>query len=136
MKILKKAFLLCGVFSLALLSSCSTFKIKQAEGEVEKFHAEYNAGNYLKLYQESDEQGRKMISEKAFVQELERAKGKIGNARQTKIVSRSSRKHNRGTDVYLTCDTEYERGKAQEEFTFVFIGDKVFLYTYRINIRS
>jgi hypothetical protein len=130
---MKKTFLLCCLLAVGLLCSCSMLKQNPAEREIERFHAEYNAGNYLKLYEEADDLVfKRSTSQTLFMDRLEKAKAKLGTVKRTKIVSRSSRNHDRGTDFYLTCDTEYTNGKAQEKFTYVSIGDKIFLEGYEV----
>jgi hypothetical protein len=109
-------------------------KQKSAERAIEQFHSDFNAGNFRKIYQKSDDLVFKRgQTENALVEELEKIKNRMGTVKKSKVVSTSSRSHNRGTDLYLNCETEFTNGNARERFTYVFIGDKVLLVGYEFN---
>jgi hypothetical protein len=109
-------------------------KRKSAERAIEQFHSDFNAGNFRKIYQESDDLiFKRGQTENALVEELESIKNRMGTVKKSKVVSTSSRNHDRGTDLYLTCETEFTNGIEQESFTYVFIGDKILLEGYEFN---
>lgn len=137
MKIRKKILLTFCIISICLLNGCFLYQSlkarRAAERAMTQFHTDFNAGNYKKIYQESDVLFKGGRSEDFLLWKLGQIKTKVGDVKSSKIISSSTRDHNRGTDVYLYCETEFANGKAKENFTFVLIGDQVLLEGYESN---
>lgn len=137
MKFGRKILLLYCVVFVCSLSGCFLYRAVRyrqvAERAMEEFHADFNAGNYKKIYLESDVLFKSGRGEEVLVRKLEQTKNKFGDVKSSKVTGSSTRDHNRGTDIYLYCDTEFTNGKAKEKFTFVLIGEQVLLEGYESN---
>ncbi len=133
MKALKKTFTIFFILSFCLFNGCLFANSNRAERAAEKFHEDFNAGNYRKIYEEGDDGVFKATySESVFINRLEEIKKKLGAVKKSKFINSNERKHNRGTDVYVRYETEFANGKANESFTYVLIGDKILLGGYQI----
>lgn len=114
--------------------SCSVDTDRQAsKNAVEAFHTRLNAGKYHEIYAEADDQFRHSSGEKeitTFLAKLHRSMGILRSARQTQ--SKVGYVQGLGAQVILSYDSEFENGRAVEQFLFQLRGGKALLVRYDI----
>ena len=115
-----------------VLSSCSGGEnLAAADKAVERFHQQLNAGQLDMIYAESAPAMKSATSKDEMVKLLTAVRSKLGTY---KSGTRNSWGVNYGTNAstVILFDSTYEKGKAQETFTFK-NGPKAPLIGYNIN---
>lgn len=118
----------------ALTASCSLTKGKeQAERAVEKFHQQFNAGQYQEIYQQSDDKLKEAVTEAEFVQLLEAIRRKLGTAGNSTQTGWRVNVTTMGTIATVGYDIQFSEGKGVEQFSFLINGDQANLLRYDVN---
>lgn len=117
-----------------LLSACGWNKnVDLAMEGVERFHLQFNAGQYDRLYFAADEKLRATTSESDFTKLAQEVHQKLG------AVQRSDRRNTSvagsGDEIRVTLVyyTSFDGGAGVEQFTWRISGNQALLYHYRIN---
>ena len=114
------------------LSACSGGEdLASADKAVDRFHEQLNTGQYQTIYKQSAPDMKSANNEQELVKLLSAIHVKLG---QYKSGTRNSWRVNYGTsaNTVILFDSIYEKGKAQETFTF-FNGADSPLIGYNIN---
>jgi len=116
-------------------TSCSITKGKKiAEVAADKFHAQFNAGQYHEIFSESDEAFQKAIGGEANTIGLfEALRGKLGVIKEAKQAGWHVNANTAGSMVSLQYEVEYTEGKGAEQLVFIVKGDKAMLFNYNVN---
>lgn len=120
--------------TIAGTSSCSLTKGKGiAEAAVKKFHDQYNAGKFGDIYQDTDDQFKKVTSEKELVDLLQAVQRKLGAVKTAKSSGWGVNTTTAGTMATLSYDVDFNEGRGTEQFVFHINGDTARLVRYNIN---
>ena len=115
-----------------VLSSCSGGEnLASADKAVERFHQQLNAGQLDAIYTQSSPALKSATSQGDMIKLLTAVRSKLG---PYKSGTRNSWRVNYGTNAstVVLFDSTYEKGKAQETFTFE-NGPNAPLIGYNIN---
>lgn len=130
----RKLFLACALSLLVPLSACSeSEEMKIVERAVENFHAHFNQEQYQDIYREAGEELQKSSAEQNFAPMLSNAHGKLGAVKDAKQVGWYVNDANGRKIIVATYETNYERGKGAEQFTWGMSGDAVKLLNYDLS---
>jgi len=127
------------VLALALLltlfssGGCSLLKGRElGERAVVRFHNQFNSGHYVEIYGETDEGFRKGSHESEMTALLAAVRRKLGAVKYTSQVKYNQNTTMAVTRVTMTYETEFDEGKATEQFIYHVSGDEARLYRYDI----
>ncbi|HEX8174570.1 MAG TPA: DUF4019 domain-containing protein [Pyrinomonadaceae bacterium] len=113
--------------------ACSLIKGRQlSESAIERFHNQFNSGQYVDIYNQTDEGFRKGSNESEMTALLSAVRRKLGTVKNTKQVRWNLNSTTNGTMVVLAYETEFTEGKATEQFIYHVSGDRALLYRYDI----
>lgn len=122
------------ILTLAVTNSCSLTKSREiSEAAVKKFHDQFNAGKYADIYTESDDQFKKVATEKDLVDLLQAVQRKLGTVKDVKGSTWGVNATTSGTMASLSYDTDFTEGRAEEQFVFHITGNQAKLVRYNIN---
>jgi hypothetical protein len=121
-------------FGVLLLAACSgSAERAGAEKAVLKFHQQLNSAAYEQIYAASDSGLKKATSKADMVKLLEAVHSKLG-AFQTGTQSGWQVNYNTGgNNTVIQFDSNFQKGKATETFTFVGNSDAPRLLAYNVN---
>ena len=130
----KKTLSLLLMMVVASVTGCSWLQNGKATGEkaVGKFHDQLNSGQFHEIYAHTDEGFRKATSEPETIAYLEAVHRKLGVERNAKQVGWRVFATTGGTQVSLVYETDFDDGKATEQFVFLVNGDEARLFKYNI----
>lgn len=131
----KANLLIIGAIFFFLTISCSSImKGKELAGPaVEKFHAQFNAGQYDEIYNEAGDEFKQSVSKDQLVKLLTVVRQKLGTVDKSDSTGWHVNTDTSGTIATVTYDVEFSEGKGTEEFMFKVTDDKALLYNYKIN---
>ena len=119
---------------VALLNSCAFTKHKEtAERAVEKFHRQFNNGEFHDIYVQADEGFKRATGGAEVIALFEAVRRKLGTVVNAKSTGWHVKATPGGTIVTLGYDVEFSEGKATEQFLFQVNKDKALLFNYNIN---
>lgn len=124
--------LIAGLAALALAACGIKQSFADAETEVQVFHQRYDAEQYSVIWREGEPRLRSKGDYKQFETFLAGIHKALGKLRSTKQVGWNANQVNAGTLIVLTYESQFERGRAWEAFTFAPVGEKVKLVGYYI----
>lgn len=127
--------LIIGIIFLFLTISCSSMMKGQqlAESAVENFHSQFNAGKYSEIYYQADDEFKKSVTEKEWIELLEAVRRKLGTVTNATSSGSNVKTTNAGTVATVTYNVEFSEGKGTEQFVFHVTDDKALLYNYNVN---
>jgi hypothetical protein len=130
----KTNLILTGMIFLVMTLGCSTMMkgTKLADPAVAKFHQQFNDKQFAQIYAESSRQFKDAVTEKEWVDLLEKVYGKLGAFKKTESTNFSVNTTNEGDVLKVNYNTEFAGAKGTEEFTFLVDGDKVSLFHYGV----
>jgi hypothetical protein len=99
----------------------------------EQFHQEFNAGNYERIYEESDSTLHGVATRDQLLKVLQDIHRTFGNATTERVTRIDSDTTNLGKFVVVTCKSRFEKGSAVETITWNRGGDVLHLWAYRIS---
>jgi hypothetical protein len=125
--------LLCLVVTL-LTGSCSMVKdSKTAEPAVEKFHQQFNAGDFAQIYADCGDQMKGVATEKQLTDLLDAVHRKLGTYQNSNEVSWHVDMGPLTNMVTLVYDTQFSEGKGTEHFVISVKGEVAKVEGYNIN---
>jgi hypothetical protein len=123
-----------GIFFILTISCSSMMKGKElAEPAVENFHAQFNAEKYSDIYKAADEEFKKSVTEKEFIELLAAINRKLGTVNKSDSAGWRVNTTTAGTFASVSYNIEFRDGKGTESFVFRITDDKALLYNYNVN---
>jgi hypothetical protein len=120
-------------FGLILLSGCSMSDDSgKAEREIPSFHRALDAGEFQAIYRNTDKEFRNITKEKEFVDLLAAIHQRLGNVTKSEQANWNVNYGTAGTFVTINHTTEFEHGKATENFIYRLGGDRPRIVGYHI----
>ncbi len=121
----------------AALAACSSQKdLTAAEAAVAQFHQALDAGQFESLYDSASPEFKQSGTEAEIVKFLQAVHRKLGNSRSTTREFWQVNWQTSGEVISLRYATEYEQGKAREEFVFRMSGGAPALVSYNVNSKA
>lgn len=122
------------MLALILASACG---VKQAFGDsdakISVFHADLDSERFDEIWKETSPVFRKATSEKEFQQLLAAVHRKLGKVESSEQNNWRMNTTPQGTFVMIARNTKFEKGAAQETFTYKREGEELLLAGYNIN---
>ncbi|MBS0380277.1 MAG: DUF4019 domain-containing protein [Proteobacteria bacterium] len=119
------------------LGACSSQKdLSAAEAAITQFHQELDGGQFESLYSSAAPELKQATTEAEFVKFLGAVHKKLGNTRSTARESWRVNWQTSGEFISLRYATEYEQGKAGEDFVFRMAEGAPVLVSYNVNSRA
>jgi len=106
---------------------------RAADVGVARFHGQLNQGAYERIYDDATPEFQSHGARANTLSFLQKVHATLGNEHQTKMTGFFVNRTTRGTLVVLTHSTTFDRGTAQEQFTWRTSGADAKLVGYRIN---
>ncbi|WP_198351175.1 DUF4019 domain-containing protein [Flavisphingomonas formosensis] len=123
--------LIAGMFVLA---GCSAGKdLPLAEQGVTDFHKKLDAGQFDALYAAAGDDLKRSATAATWDQLLAAVHRKLGAFKSGSSAGWNDNFTPSGHFLYLNYASDYERGKAQENFAFRITGGKALLVGYHVN---
>jgi hypothetical protein len=121
----------------ALALACGMVEGKEkAEHAVVEFHAKFNASEFGEIYQASSVEFQKGSSKDDYLKFIGAVHRKLGDVTASKPAGWRVNVMNGTTYVLLGYESTYERGTAQESFTYKVSGESVQLVNYNVNSKD
>jgi hypothetical protein len=98
----------------------------------ERLHQEFNAGNYERIYEESDSTFHGDATHDQLLKTFQDIHGTLGNAITEHVTRIDFDTTNLGKFVVVTCKPRFEKGSAVETIAWNRGGDGLHLWAYRI----
>ena len=131
----KWSLIVTGIVVAYLMWSCGSalYQGKRlSDGSVRRFHQQFNAEAYEDICQEGVPGFRQGENHDEMVKLLRAIHTKLGNATAESMTNLHVNANTNGTFVVTTYDSIFEKGKAQETFTWLKSGRALKLYGYNI----
>lgn len=113
------------LFMVGCFSSSVSSDIAQAENEVNIYHVRLNTMDFEKIYSTLDDDVKKKITEKDFVEYLSKFKKSFGKYNNGKIINETTIDGIiGGRKIVILNYSWYEKGEIKEEFTFKKLDDR------------
>ena len=103
-----------------------------ANASVQHFHDQLNAAQFEQIYTESDARFQSDASKEDILKLFEAVHRKLGNTKSQNLSFWNVNTTTNGFFITVVYDTSFERGSAQENFTWVKEGNKLSLVGYHI----
>ena len=127
---------LAGLLALVFLASLQGCGMQDArvhaEAGVAAFHKSLDAGDMDGIWKGADEAFRAAITRQEFERFVGAVHRKLGNVVSTTTAGWSVNSRNLKTFVVLQQQTQFERGKGNETFTFAVANDRAALVGYNV----
>lgn len=107
-----------------------------AEKAVERFHNMLNDERYAEIYADLDPKFKEVTTEQEMTDILQAVHIKLGKVVSSKNQMWRANSFNLETQLIVDQETQFEQGKASEEFRFLYSGKKVSLFAYNINSKE
>lgn len=104
-----------------------------AEQAIKQFHTMLDDERYAEIYAGSDPKLKEVATEKELLELLQAIHIKLGKVTATKNSGGRLNKFLTETQIVMVQETEFERGKATETFTFIYADKKASLAGYHVN---
>jgi hypothetical protein len=116
-----KASMFILVASLSLLLCCTNANERnEVEGLALRVHEQMRAANFAAIYQESEPRFKTVGTELEFVNSLKELQEKLGSFEHAETMAYETKLDSRiGRTYQLTCELEYDHGRAREDLTVV-----------------
>lgn len=116
------------------ISGCSIgADIPVAEAAVTQFHSMLDAGQYARIYKDTDVEFKKTTPEEKFTKLLTVVKKKMGPVKSTKQVGWNDNATPNGHFISITYQTKFTNGDGVESFRYKIVDKKAALIGYNIN---
>jgi hypothetical protein len=114
---------------LAVVVSCGALQDRgAAEAAVDRFHVLFNEASDSVIYNEADPELRRSMTVPAFAVLLRSMHRDLGIFKQARRTGLDAEKEK----VSLVYDSEFERGRATERFTYTIRQAKAYLVAYEV----
>jgi hypothetical protein len=107
-----------------------------AEQAIKRFHAMFNDERYEEIYAALDPRFKEITSEQEMFEILQAVHIKLGKVTATTMTGGKASSYLTETQIVILQDTEFERGKGIETFTFFYADKKASLAGYNINSKD
>lgn len=121
-----------------LVWQCSTTMSKAtslATDATQRFHQQFNSGEYGQIYSEADLQGDQRNRDE-FIEFLAAVHGKMGDFRSSNNTNLAVHSEAGDTTVTAKFDSTYERGRAKETFVWSKANGHLRLQSYDIQSKA
>jgi hypothetical protein len=127
-----------GMVPAIAMGSCCSSKQNLAEANLaaEKFHAQFNAGDYAGIHAAADAAFQKSMSEADFITFMDAIHRKLGDHQSSAFGGFRAVTGTGGTRISQACSSEFAKGKAKETFTWLISNSHATLMGYNINSRA
>jgi hypothetical protein len=126
--------LLIAALLLVTVAGCGFAKSKQiAAKSVETFHQQFNETRFSAIYSGSTTNFKASAPEAEFLKFIQAVRRKLGAFQSGTETGWRTNNTTNGTFVVLTYNSQFERGKATETFTFVISRETATLQGYNVN---
>jgi len=129
---------ICITILIFVGAACSTFTEGKAAGEkaVEKFHAQFNEEKYDEIYDQSAKEFKDSDTKENIIKFLQAVHRKLGAVGKTSSQSWHVNTTLTGKVITMSYETEFEKDKGTESFTFFMNGEDAQLAGYHINAKK
>lgn len=125
------------IASLLSVTGCSSGEdMAKASASIEQFQNQLDAGDFAAIYAHASPEAKKVQSEKEYAAFLAVVHRKLGKVKATKQVGWKVNFGTSGTVTTITMETEFERGKGREQFTYKANGEASELVGYNVNSQA
>lgn len=122
------------LFLTLALATCSARQgIELSTIAIRDFHGKYNNGQYQEIYLHSDESLKKKRSEAETISFFSKLREKLGDVGEAKLTNQSINVTTMGTIVSSVYDTEFSKGKGQEQYIYIIKDGAAKLMDYKVN---
>lgn len=124
-----------GILVLAgAIAGCSFgADVPLAQKAVTTFHQQLDAGQFAESYKGASGEFRSATSEADWVKMADAVHRKLGKFQSTVSLGWNDQTTTSGHFIVLTYKSKYERGEANEQFTYRIEGAKALLAGYNVN---
>ena len=120
--------------SCLFLAACSGGKdVARAEQNIERFHAQLNAGNLEMIHNQTGSEWKGATTKPDAIKLFSAVRTKLGPFKSGKQNGWHVNYGTGGKMILVQYQSEFERGTAVETFTFKESGEKIQMVGYNIN---
>lgn len=131
---MNKSGVMCvSVFVLSLSGCSMSHNVDMAKSKIPLFHSELNSGKYEVIYTEASQELRNADSEDNFVAFLSAVNRKLGPFESSTSETWKMNYNTSGTFVSVSENSNFEHGKATENFVYRIKDGTALLVGYHIN---
>jgi hypothetical protein len=127
-----RRFLAAAFAALALAACNPGAQIEDARGQIDDFHAFYDAGNAKRFYKETGAAFRKVVTEEQLQGLMTFSLQRLGKVESTKQTGFNTGFNNGTTTTTITMQTRFERGEATETYVFTGSGKDMELLNWNV----
>lgn len=122
------------LFAMALLAACNPLAAPdEAKQEIASFHKQYNAGQDEKIWKNFGPEFHAVTPRKDWENMLLIVRNTLGKNTSSSQSGINHQATPNGRYLAITMDTQFERGRAMETFTFSGSGENQRLIGYHVN---
>lgn len=119
---------------LLILSGCSSLGYEKEAGDnVQKFHQEFNAKRFDKIYALADESYKGNLTEQQSTDFFRNLHDRLGKVNREALYSVNTDISPDGVTVTMVYRTDFEAGQYSEQFIWSINDNKIRLVRYDIN---
>ena len=123
--------------AVVLLSACSGGEdLTAADAQIKTFHSELNSGDFQRIYADSAQGWKNVSSSADTIQLFTGVHNKLGAFLTGNKVGWRVNYTTGGTFVIVQYASKFQKGEAQETFTFQHSGNATQLVGYNVNSRA
>lgn len=122
------------IATVAILSACGLTKSKDVAVKfVDAFHQQFNDSKFGEIYSASTPAFKSAANEPEFMKFIGAVRTKLGPVKGASQNGWKVNSINGVTSVVLTYKTDFEKGSADETFTFIVSGESAAIQGYNVN---
>ena len=122
------------IATVAILSACGLTKSKDVAVKfVDAFHQQFNDSKFGEIYSASTPAFKSAANEADFTKFIQAVRTKLGTVKSASQNGWKVNNINGVTSVVLTYKTDFEKGSAEETFTFIVSGESAAIQGYNVN---
>ena len=135
---IKNTFSIVAMFALiAAVLGCGTMDaFKKAGPAADKFHAQFNSGEFDAMYDDSDDGFKKNTTKEEWLEFVTAVRTKLGTVKDQKQSGWFVNANAGGTFATLKYEVEFTEGTGEETLVFRIDGDEAKLFSYNINSKE
>lgn len=117
-----------------LLAACNPgAQMEEAKGQIDKFHALYNAGDAKGFYRAGGQTLSKVAKPEQVEATITLISARLGKIRSSEQVGFNTAFNNGASSVTITMRTRFECGEGTETFVFNGSGENMELFAWNVN---